>query len=169
MESKAGRRFVSHALSKQGIHYQISLFLLPVLPLSLALLVWFVFFYEVSPQDAPIFLIVLTLVGALIVLHQEIDVIRFLRVASRTAKAVTLLDDGIVLTLFSNKTVQINGISVSNDADRYTKSVVHKRLFPKGSKNLSVFSHNQEYFISSTTDDFENLKRILVERSQLVG
>ena len=65
-----------NVLGENGIAYnfmQISFFLFPIIFFSF---VWFVFFYRVDPEDVPLPIVFLGIVGLLIFAHQKIDMYR---------------------------------------------------------------------------------------------
>ena len=150
-----------NSLGRDGLAYHIMQVCFFLFPLLFSTFVWYVFFYEVDPEEVPVPIVLLCVVGFLIFLHQQIDVYRFLRVASRTAKKIGLTDDVLTLTLFSNKRVDLKHYTISSEANRYSNISIHRKLFPKGSDNLSLYSCGQEYLISSTTDNYDGLRRSL--------
>jgi len=154
--------WVSNALSKNGRHYHVMLFLLPVLPLGIVGFVWYILWGE----EYNLFVLCFVAFVSAVLLHQEVEITRFIRVAARTVKRVVSSDDGdFIIYLFSNKTLTLSEFSVSKDIPDALNNNIYRRLFPKDKENGIIRTSEGEYYLTGTINDFENLYQRLKEKA----
>jgi hypothetical protein len=151
------------ALGKNGKSYKTMLLTSPFLPIAIFLFNWYMF----SVDDMPILIVVVVLGVSLAFIYQCYEMYRFLRVASKTAKIISVGDNGkIALSLFSNKTLEIAKGEYTFLRDTKRNIIPSsKKLFPKN-KMHGILAINDKYFyLSGTTDDAEEMYNYLSQQS----
>jgi hypothetical protein len=145
------------ALGKNGMAYRFMLFGLPVIPVSLLVFAWFIL------SGHPPFPIILFVVFVLLVLsHQVLEVVNFLRVAAVTAREVYIDNGGIFLQLFSGRVVSLNSNAIIANID-LSKIKSSQKLFPENMKHLSIVNDEESFYISGTTEKFDDMYKELSE------
>lgn len=151
------------ALGKNGIKYHLIIWSLPVLPVWLILFVWYIFFSPDAGMVQPLWIKVFVSLVVLIFLHQEIEIIRFAKAASKTAKIINICENRYVsLVLFSNKEIKLESFSIVEGVKVYESNSIFYRLFPVGEKNISIVTPTTVYYISGTTHGIEDLSAHLL-------
>lgn len=147
-------------LGQNGIQFQVMLYSLPVLPLGVIAFIWYILIGE--PTTIPIIIFVVFV--SLVLLHQEIEVIRFIRVAALTVKKLVVSEDGhLIIYLFSNKTLTLSEFTVSKDVPDALNHNIYRRLFPKEKENGTISLSEGEYYLTGTIDGIEDLYQKLEE------
>ena len=105
--NEAIKSWKTEALGKNGKTYFTLMCVLPIIPSGLLALVWYVFISpEQSWEKIPFVLLGIVFLFAAVLLHQVVQVIRFIKLASRTARKISIMPNNEVeLELFSNRKV----------------------------------------------------------------
>lgn len=156
----------SNVLARNGIQYHIILYALPVLPIGVVSFVWYIL---LRPGQAPLPIIGIVMLVSLVLLHQEVEIIRFFRVASCTVKKVVFSGDDFIIYLFSNKAIVLSEFNISKDIPEALNNSIYRKLFPKDKENGIIRTSEGEYYLTGTINDFENLYQRLKEKQKQIN
>lgn len=155
--------WATDALGKDGITYRLIVWALPILPMSMILFVWYILFNKAEVVVMPLWIKIFVSTIVLVFLHQEVEILRLLRAARKTAKQIKIDDKGHVeLVLFSNKEIKLESFGVVDGVEQYERSSIYYRLLPKDGGNISIVTPTETYYISGTTHGVEDLKANLL-------
>lgn len=155
-----GSQWSTLALGSEGKVYKIMLFTLPVIPAAMIVFTWYVLY--AGNNFPPIPIVVFVVCVLLVFIHQILEVINFLRAARITAKNIYIKEKKIFLQLFSGKTVELSPIAYVEDIGKF-KVKPDSKLFIKDMRHLALIDGDDVFYISGTTERFDELCEKLKE------
>lgn len=142
-------------LGDDGGSYRFIVLSAPVLPLGIIILN----LYVLSSKNLPIIVLITVMASSLVFLHQCYDIFKFIRLASKTAKWITIEEDGeITVNLFSNKKIvsKRGGYSLKQDFNR--KYIPYnKKLFPHEKTHGILTISGEQYYLSGTVEGGDDM------------
>jgi|GEM_PF-4309607 len=149
---KSARTWTSDALSKNGSHYRVLIFMLPILPLGVVAFVWYILWGEAYN---PLALCIVVLVSATL-LHQEISIIRLLKVASITSKKIVLYEnDTVEVHLFNGEIITLKKFTITNSIPESLTGGIYFRLFPEEQDHATITCNGKEYYLTGTIEKYD--------------
>ncbi len=150
----------TEVLGNNGNAYKIMLISTPVIPSATLAFIWYVLFG--NNQPLPIVLIVLVISG--ILLYQFYEVLKFLRLASRTVRTLQIKDNlEILIKVFPNREISFKKGNYVFFVDSERKLIPrNEKLFPTDSKHGVLTIDGRMYYISGTTENVEEMYDLLI-------
>ena len=146
-------------LGENGKTYRTMVIVSPVLPMAIVAFN----LYVLSADNLPILIVVTVLAISSVFIYQCYEVYKFLRLASRTVKDVSIDESGdITVNVFSNKKInsKIGEYSFKQDFDR--SIVPHsKKLFPDDKVHGVLIVDDEQYYLSGTIGGVEEMYNLL--------
>jgi len=144
--------WISNALSKNGRHYHVIFYLLPVLPIGVIGFVW----YILVGEEYNLFVLGFVVFVSAVLLHQEVEMIRFIKVASQTSKKIVCSgDDVISIHLFSGKVITLKNFTIENKVPESLTNNIYHRLFPVDKNSATITCDGKEYYLTGTIEGYE--------------
>ncbi|MFX4226760.1 MAG: hypothetical protein ACFHHU_02330 [Porticoccaceae bacterium] len=140
--------------------YKAIIYLLPVMPAGLFVFIWFLW-----PKNFDLLISSFIVLTTLVFLYQTYEIVCFLMVAGKTVFKLKIEAGEVDIELFSGRRLHLFApLNIKNFDNR---SVKHGgKLFPKSVGFMQINAFGETFFISSTTDDFKELRDQLKQNSR---
>ncbi len=154
------KKWTTKTLGENGGTYKLLIYSLPVMPIIIIVFAWYVL-YD-GNNFAPLFVFLFVTLVSAVLLHQWLEILNFVKTARVTAKDIYIKNNKIFLQLFSNKSVEISSNASIEDIGKY-KIKPDRALFIKGMQHLAIKDGEQVFYISGTTQNFDELHKKITE------
>lgn len=157
------KTWTTDILGENGKAYRIMVIGSPVLPLAIVAFNS----YVLSANNLPILIFIMILAISLVFMHYCYAIFKFIRLASKTVKDVSIDENGqIAVTLFSNKKLnsKIGEFLFKQDIDR--NIIPHsKKLFSNDKVHGVLTIDDKQYYLSGTINNVEEMYSLLIRYS----
>lgn len=148
---KSACTWTSNALSKNGSHYRVLIFMLPILPITVVGIVCFVLWAGLHD----LFILCLLVFSCATFLYQEINIIRLLKVASKTSKKIVLYEnDTVEVHLFNGEIITLKKFTITNSIPESLTGGIYFRLFPEEQDHATITCNGKEYYLTGTIEKY---------------
>jgi hypothetical protein len=145
------------ALGKNGIQYLVLLYSLPILPLGVLTLFWYMTMDNDVLVPLPIALLIILTAGVL--LHQVYEVFKFIKIASKTAKTINVTNTDLInISLFSNKVITLKDFTFTSSKGLLSENLKYKGLFTLNQAYVTISNvDGSVYYISDKHDGYNEI------------